>query len=111
MSLMTGKLSIDALNLRAFLRTRCGNLRAAFSVLDGHGVGHVTSDGFSKGLERLGFSGNAIAIFRELDATNSGLVSFRTFMETIGGISVLEDEALAVSAGSLRKSGSENQLL
>lgn len=79
--------------LRAFLRSRCGSLKAAFHSLDVHSVGQVTSDDFVKGLQRLGYSEDATAIFHAIDTASSGLVSLRSFMHGIGAQSGDEEEA------------------
>jgi len=78
--------------LQAFLKSRCGNLKSAFYALDVHSVGQVTSDDFVKGLQRLGYSEDATAIFHAIDSTSSGLVSLKNFLRNVGGQSGEEEE-------------------
>lgn len=75
----------EVAGLRAFLRSRCGNLKAAFYALDAHSMGQVTSDDFVKGLERLGYKEDAMGVFHALDASQSGLISLRAFMQAMQG--------------------------
>eukprot|EP00443_Scrippsiella_acuminata_P041910 CAMPEP_0115197786 /NCGR_PEP_ID=MMETSP0270-20121206/15773_1 /TAXON_ID=71861 /ORGANISM="Scrippsiella trochoidea, Strain CCMP3099" /LENGTH=164 /DNA_ID=CAMNT_0002611145 /DNA_START=31 /DNA_END=521 /DNA_ORIENTATION=+ len=85
-------------SLRIFARGKFDTLVAAFDALDTHGVGQVTSDGFVKGLQRLGFTGDAAAVFRELDKAETGLIDSRAFVEGVGG---LEDETLPTAVRAL----------
>ncbi|CAJ1355582.1 unnamed protein product [Effrenium voratum] len=70
--------------LRAFLRSRCGSLKAAFGELDSHDVGQLTSDDFVKGLLRLGYAEDASAMFRSIDGAKSGLVTMKSFLNCLG---------------------------
>ncbi|CAJ1371254.1 unnamed protein product [Effrenium voratum] len=70
--------------LRAFLRSRCGSLKAAFAELDCHNVGQLTSDDFVKGLQRFGYAEDASTIFRSIDAAKSGTVTMKSFMSCLG---------------------------
>eukprot|EP00931_Biecheleriopsis_adriatica_P099767 TRINITY_DN7448_c0_g1_i1.p1 TRINITY_DN7448_c0_g1~~TRINITY_DN7448_c0_g1_i1.p1 ORF type:complete len:838 (-),score=232.33 TRINITY_DN7448_c0_g1_i1:76-2589(-) len=70
--------------LRAFLRSRCGSIKAAFSALDAHDIGQVTSDDFIVGLQRLGYQEDAASAFLALDTARAGLVTLKTFMQGLG---------------------------
>eukprot|EP00933_Yihiella_yeosuensis_P059703 TRINITY_DN6128_c2_g1_i2.p1 TRINITY_DN6128_c2_g1~~TRINITY_DN6128_c2_g1_i2.p1 ORF type:complete len:915 (+),score=152.72 TRINITY_DN6128_c2_g1_i2:129-2873(+) len=70
--------------LRAFLRSRCGTLKAAFASLDSYHVGQVTSDNFKTGLQRLGYSEDAQSIFKKIDTAGSGLLSLTDFLRNLG---------------------------
>ncbi|CAK9080762.1 Hypothetical protein SCF082_LOCUS38478 [Durusdinium trenchii] len=70
--------------LRAFLRSRCGSLKAAFAELDRHDVGHLTSDDFIQGLQRLGYTEDAAGLFRSIDGAKSGLLTMKSFMSCLG---------------------------
>jgi len=70
--------------LRAFLRSRCGSVKAAFSSIDEHDVGQVTSDDFLKGLKRLGYSEDASTIFAALDTKKTGLINLKSFVQGMG---------------------------
>mmetsp|Transcript_89623 Transcript_89623/g.159133 ORF Transcript_89623/g.159133 Transcript_89623/m.159133 type:complete len:799 (-) Transcript_89623:177-2573(-) len=70
--------------LRAFLRSRCGSVKAAFSAIDTHDVGQVTSDDFIKGVRGLGYSEDASSIFGALDTRNTGLINLKSFVQGMG---------------------------
>jgi len=94
--------------LHAFLRSRCGSLKAAFNELDSHGVGQLTSDDFVKGLERLGYTEDAGAMFRSIDVSKTGLVTLKSFMNCLGDRVVEAIEAERQSSKTLSRSSSED---
>ena len=70
--------------LRAFLRSRCGSLKAAFAELDSHDIGQLTSDDFVKGLHRLGYTEDAGNLFRSIDGNKTGILTLKSFMNCFG---------------------------
>lgn len=94
--------------LHAFLRSRCGSLKAAFNELDSHDVGQLTSDDFVKGLERLGYTEDAGAMFRSIDVSKTGLVTLKSFMNCLGDRVVEAIEAERQSSKTLSRSSSED---
>eukprot|EP00401_Gymnodinium_catenatum_P002728 CAMPEP_0117464634 /NCGR_PEP_ID=MMETSP0784-20121206/4204_1 /TAXON_ID=39447 /ORGANISM="" /LENGTH=971 /DNA_ID=CAMNT_0005258503 /DNA_START=27 /DNA_END=2939 /DNA_ORIENTATION=- len=75
----------EVVGLRAFLRSRCGSLQAAFYALDVHSVGQLTSDDFVKGLKRLGYAADAAAVFHTMNEGGNGLLSQLAFIDNLGG--------------------------
>jgi len=67
--------------LRFFLRSRCGSLKAAFSALDSSAQGKISAQDFDIGLKKLGFTADARSVFTALqEASGSGEITLRTFV-------------------------------
>mmetsp|Transcript_91206 Transcript_91206/g.162429 ORF Transcript_91206/g.162429 Transcript_91206/m.162429 type:complete len:390 (-) Transcript_91206:42-1211(-) len=67
--------------LRLFLRTRFGSLKAAFSALDVSAQGKLSEQDFEAGLKKFGFTADARPVFTALqEASGSGDITLRTFV-------------------------------
>ncbi|CAE7270989.1 unnamed protein product, partial [Symbiodinium microadriaticum] len=75
----------DVLQLRCFLRQRCGSLKAAFAALDSSDTGQLKREEFEMGLRKLGFRADVAAVFRSMDPNSSGLVSLKAFVTGLMG--------------------------
>ncbi|CAJ1352857.1 unnamed protein product [Effrenium voratum] len=66
--------------LRQFLRTKCGNLKAAFTDLDLTETGQLKREDFEAGLQRLGFPQDCAELWKQLDRQKQGVVNQRSFV-------------------------------
>lgn len=71
--------------LRQFLHSRCGSVKALLCKLNPDSSGQVSSEEFYGALQQLGYPKDPMTAFRSLDTSKDGFVSLRAFMTSHGG--------------------------